>query len=83
MRDRRLAIALFIIVVLAVALLYLTVISPKIEGYVISRELQAQENVVNTILEIVNQQGYVAIGEGENSVVLVKYVPEQNNQLAE
>jgi len=75
MRDKKFGIALSIIIVLAIALLYITVISPKIQGYVIGREAQAQENVVNAILGIVEQQGYVAIGDGENSVVLVKYDP--------
>jgi hypothetical protein len=80
MRDKRFAIALAIIIVLAVALLYMTVVGPKIDGYVVSKQAQAQENVVNAILQVVDQQGYVAIGDGENSVVL--YSPDYINRLA-
>ena len=76
MRDKKFIIALLVIVVLAFALLYLTVINPRIQGYVIGKEVQAQENVVNAILQVVEQQGYIAIGDGENSVVLVRYQPQ-------
>ncbi|MAG07215.1 hypothetical protein CMI46_00155 [Candidatus Pacearchaeota archaeon] len=76
MREKKFVIALVVIIVLALALVYLTVVSPQIQGYVISKQAQAQENVVNAILNMVDQQGYVAIGDGENSVVLVKYNPE-------
>jgi uncharacterized membrane protein YdfJ with MMPL/SSD domain len=83
MKDKKLGIAVLVIVVLAVALLYLTVVGPKIQGYLVSKEAAAQENVVNAILSIVEQQGYVAIGDGENSVVLVKYNPTPDQQGAQ
>jgi len=83
MRDKKLGIAVLIIVVLAVALLYVLVIGPKIQGYVIAKETIAQENVVNAILSIVEQQGYVAIGQGENAVVLVKYEPNPTQQVVD
>jgi type II secretory pathway pseudopilin PulG len=76
MGDKKFIIALSVIIVLAIALVYLTVIGPKIQGYVVGKQAQAQENVVNAILNMVDQQGYVAIGDGENSVVLVKYNPD-------
>ena len=77
MVDKKFAIAVLIIVVLAVALLYMTVINPRIQGYIISKQAQAQEGVVQAILQIVDQQGYVALGDGENSVVLVRYQPPE------
>jgi len=83
MRDRRFAIAVGIIVVLAVALLYFVIVGPKIQGYIIAKQAQAQENVVNSLLQIVEQQGYVAIGEGENQVVLVRYDPNLAQQQAQ
>tara|TARA_Y100000310_G_scaffold345731_1_gene468968 strand:+ start:3604 stop:3888 length:285 start_codon:yes stop_codon:yes gene_type:complete len=83
MRDKKFMIAMLVIVGLALALVYITVVSPKIQGYVVGKQAQAQENVVNAILEIVDQQGYVAIGDGEDSVVLVKYNPEGGVQQAD
>ena len=77
MRDKRFGIALLIIVLLVIALAYVTFIGPKIQGYIVAKQIQAQENVVNTILDVVDKQGYIAIGDGENSVVLVKYDPSQ------
>lgn len=81
MKDKKFVIAVSVIVLLGVALLYITVVSPKIQGYVIDKQTQAQENTVNAILQIVDQQGYVAIGDGENSVVLIKYQPPQDQQV--
>jgi len=62
---------------LAIALAYVAFIGPKIQGYIVAKQVEAQQNVVNAILDVVDQQGYVAIGDGENSVVLVKYNPSQ------
>ncbi len=81
MKDKRFTIAVLVIVALGIALLYLTVISPKIQGYVISKETQAQESTVQAILEIVDRQGYIAIGDGESSVVLVQYQPPADGQV--
>ena len=77
MVDKKFAIAVSIIVLLAIALLYMAVISPRIQGYIINKQAQAQEGVVQAILQIVDQQGYVALGDGEASVVLVKYQPPE------
>ena len=77
MRDTKFLVALIIIIVLAVALLYFTLVGPKIQGYIIAKQVQAQETVVNSILEIVDRQGYISIGNGENSIVLVKYQPPE------
>ena len=77
MADKKFTIAISIIVVLAIALLYMTVVSPRIQGYIINKQAQAQEGVVQAILQIIDQQGYVALGDGEDSVVLVKYQPPE------
>jgi predicted Abi (CAAX) family protease len=78
MKDRKFLIALIIIVVLALALLYVALIGPKVQGYVVNKQIEAQQSTVDAIVSVVNQQGYVVLGEGEGQVILVPYqVPEQ------
>ena len=77
MRDKKMVIAAIAIVVLALALIYVLLIEPKIQGYVVQKQVNAQEVTVQAIVQIVNQQGYVVLGQGNDSVVLVKYNPEQ------
>ena len=76
--DKKFGVAILIIAVLAIALLYVTFIGPSISGYVEDKRIQGQTETVQAILQIVEQQGYVAIGEGEDAVVLVKYQPQEN-----
>jgi len=77
MRDKKMVIATIAIVVLALALIYVLLIEPKIQGYVVQKQVNAQEVTVQAIVQIVNQQGYVVLGQGNDSVVLVKSNPEQ------
>ena len=84
MRDRRFTIAVFIIILLVLLLVYVMIIGPKIQGYMVRSQIEAQKSAVNTIVQIVNQQGYIVLGDGDNAVVLVKYqIPakQQNNQV--
>ena len=80
MRDKKFAIALTVIVVLALALVYITLVGPKIQGYIINSQIEAQQEVVNGIIQFVNQQGYIILGQGESAVVLVRS-PELEQQL--
>lgn len=75
-RDKRMAIAVLIIVVLVLILGYVLFIGPKVQGYVIKKETQAQQNIVSAIIQVVDQQGYVSLTDGNASVVLVKYIPQ-------
>ncbi len=77
MRDKKFAIALGIIVVLVLALVYLLFVGPGITGYVVDKQVQAQQVVVEAIIQQVNAQGYVQLSNGNESVVLVEYVPPQ------
>ncbi|MBS3073136.1 hypothetical protein J4477_04855 [Candidatus Pacearchaeota archaeon] len=78
MKDKKFLIAVVIIAILALVLVYVLLIGPKVQGYVVQKQISAQEVAVQTIIEIVNQQGYVVLGQGNDSVVLVRYNPEQN-----
>ena len=83
MRDKKFVIAVIVIIVLAVALLYVTLVGPKLQGYFIKQQISAQQAAVNAIIGIVEQQGYVVLNDGEKSIVLVKYVPPETEQLPE
>ena len=78
--DRKFAIAILLILILAFALVYITLIKPKIQGYVINKQIEAQGIVVKAIMNQVNAQGYVQLFDGNNSIILVKYVPPANQQ---
>ena len=73
MRDKKFAIAIIIIILLAIALIYITLLGPRIQGYFVKKESKAQEQVINTIVQVVNQQGYVVLNTGTEQVILVKY----------
>jgi ABC-type lipoprotein release transport system permease subunit len=77
MLDKKFMIAIGIIAILGISLLYVVVIGPKIQEYSNDKKIQAQTETVQAILKIVEQQGYVAIGDGESSVVLVRYQPPE------
>lgn len=80
MRDRKFIVAVLIILVLAIALLYVTVIGPNIQGYFIKKQTEAQTVVVRAIIGVVEQQGYVVLTDEDKSVLLVRYeqgVPAQ------
>lgn len=77
MADKKFIVSIIIIVVLALTLCYVLFIGPTIQGYVAQRQVNAQEQTINLILDIVNENGYVVLGQGEEAVVLVKYTPEE------
>jgi len=75
MRDKRFAVAVVIIIILALVLLYFVFIGPRIQGYLVNQQIQAQQVLINAIISQVGTQGFVQLSNGNDSVVLVKYVP--------
>lgn len=73
MVDRKFLIAVGIIVVLALVLAYVTLIAPGIQGYIVKKQIDAQTITIQSIIQVVNQQGYVVLPDGNSSIVLVKY----------
>ena len=74
--NKQTKILIGIIVLLAFVLTYVLLIGPQFEKYMQEKQIQAQVDAVNTIIQIVNQQGYVVFGEGEEQIVLIKYEGE-------
>ncbi|MFA5992744.1 MAG: hypothetical protein WC796_03495 [Candidatus Pacearchaeota archaeon] len=84
MRDRKFAIALLIIVVLAIGLVYVLAIKPKFQGYVVNQQVEAQKALIKSMIQVANQQGYLTLNDGTETVILVKYQQQaqQPNQAA-
>jgi uncharacterized membrane protein affecting hemolysin expression len=82
MKDLKFKVAIAVIIVLVLALLYLVVIGPSIQGYVINQQIQGQQATINAIIQTVDQQGYVVLGNGENAIVLSRN-PQLEQQLQE
>lgn len=76
-RDKRFIIALLIIVLLLGILFYVLFVGPRFQGYVTKKQLDAQQTVVNAMIDIATSQGYVTLTDGNRSIILVKYDPEQ------
>jgi multisubunit Na+/H+ antiporter MnhB subunit len=64
-----------VIVLLLGVILYSFFIKPKVNAYVVSKQTEAQDVVVNYILTQVQQQGFVQINDFRNNqtITLVPY----------
>ena len=80
MKDRRFMIALVVIALLIIALIYVLFVGPSLQGYVVQKQVDAQQNTVKTIMQIVDQQGYIVLTDNGTSVVLIKYSAQTQPQ---
>ena len=62
--------------VLIVILIYVFAIKPTIQGYVVKKQVEASDFIVGAILSQVQQQGYVQLTYGNQTLVLVPYTPQ-------
>ena len=70
------ALLIFVILVLVGVVLYMTAVKPAVQGYVIDKQISAQNMVVDAIITQVQQQGFVQLADAEgNPIVLVPYQP--------
>ncbi len=72
MKDVKFKVAIGVIVILTLALLTVVVIAPSFQGYVINKQIESQQAAVNTIIQQVNQQGYIVLSNDEQTVVLAR-----------
>ena len=70
MKDKKFAVALGIIVLLVIALLYVLVISPRFQGYMISKQVDAQKVLIKSMIDAANQNGFITLSDGETTIVL-------------
>lgn len=74
--KNRLIISVLIIIILVLLgiILYSFVVKPSLNGYVIQKQLEAQDITLNTLVSQVQQKGYAEIFIGNNqSLILVPY----------
>ena len=83
-KSVRLVRILFVLVViLALALAYVTLIKPSANAYVVNKQIEAQQILISEIVNQVQTSGYVQIPIGSNqSLVLVRYVPSQDGSVS-
>jgi hypothetical protein len=60
---------------------YIFLIKPAIQGYVINKQIEASDFIVGSIINQIQQQGYVQLNYGEQSMILVPYIPPQGEQI--
>ena len=64
-----------VIVILAGVMLYAFVVQPKISGYTVEKQSVGVQIAVNYILAQLQQNGFVQIQVGNQSLILVPYQP--------
>ncbi|MEK6895185.1 MAG: hypothetical protein AABX48_01565 [Nanoarchaeota archaeon] len=71
-------ILVLVILVLVAVVAYIFLIAPSINGYIVNKQIEAQQILVSTIIQQIQAQGYVQIPVSSNeSLVLVPYQPGQ------
>ncbi|MFH1710956.1 MAG: hypothetical protein ABH840_01465 [Nanoarchaeota archaeon] len=64
-----------VIVILAGVIIYSFVVKPKISGYTVQKQSEGVQIAVNYILAQLQQNGFVQIQAGEQTIILVPYQP--------
>ena len=82
MKERNLYRTLFILtslvlVVLIIIVVYAFLIKPKIQGYVVNKQIEASDFIIGTIFNQIQQQGYVQLTYSNQTLVLIPYNPQQ------
>lgn len=76
MKRKEILMGLTIIVLLGI-LGYSFVISPSIDKYILGKQIEAQEIIIYTIVEQIQQTGYIQIPVGEDVLTLVPYISDE------
>ncbi len=76
MADKRnvlITVLVLVIVILLAAVLYAFVIKPAISGYTVQKQTEGVQIAVNSILAQLQQNGFVQIPIGNQTLILVPY----------
>lgn len=74
-QNRLIAIMAIVIIVLAAIVVYSFALRPAFNGYVVSKQTEAQDIVLNALLSQLQQNGYIQIPVGDEVLTLVPYQP--------
>ena len=72
------AVLIILVAVLGGMVLYSFALKPAISGYVVNAQNQGVNLAVASIVSQIQQQGYVQLTIGNNTLILVPYQPPQN-----
>ena len=75
------AVLIILVAVLGGMVLYSFALKPAISGYVVNAQNQGVNLAVASIVSQIQQQGYVQIPVGNQTLVLVPYNPDQQPQV--
>ena len=75
------AVLIILVAVLGGMVLYSFALKPAISGYVVNAQNQGVNLAVASIVSQIQQQGYVQIPVGNQTLVLVPYNPNQQPQV--
>lgn len=70
-----------LVIVLSIMVAYAFVINPILTGYVIEKQVEAQNIILNQIILQIQQNGFVEFPVGNDSLILVPYQPPTNNEI--
>ena len=83
-KTKVLIVVLFIvIVILAGIMLYAFIVKPKISGYNVQKQTEGVNIAINYILTQLQQNGFVQIPVGNQTLILVPYQPPAQTQTLE
>jgi uncharacterized protein (UPF0212 family) len=83
MTDKKkvlITILVVIVLVLVAVVVYLLVIQPAISGYTIQKQTEGVQIAVNSILAQLQQNGFVQIPVGNQTLYLAPFNPQQVQQ---
>ncbi len=76
------AVLVVVIVILAGIMVYAFVVKPKVAGYAIQKQNEGVQAAVSYIITQLQQNGFVQIPIGNQTLILVPYQPPQASQQA-
>ena len=82
-QGRLIAIMAVVIIVLAAVVVYSFALRPAFNGYVVSKQTEAQDIVLNALLSQLQQNGYIQIPVGDEVLTLVPYQPPVQEEVVE
>ena len=62
-----------IIIILLGIVTYIVFVKPSLNGYIVNKQLEAKDIVLNSLLMQIQQRGYAEIVFGNQSLILVPY----------
>ena len=86
MADRRnilIIVLAIIVVILALVMIYAFIIQPAVSGYSVQKQTEGVQIAINSILSQLQQNGFVQIPIGNQTLILVPYQAPQTTQPAE